>query len=337
MDSLAQFDIERRNSFRLSYTFFYCSMLIGLFCMVGLTSDIVKDITFPNYVWLDKITYYADPLIILFISCCITAYIAAQYFAYRPKSFKKLKASHPKANRLYLWFFFLLITFSIVFFAEFLSDLLKHAFDYSRLPIGDQKGEPFLMGAITGQLRLGNTACPSGSAIRQLFTLMTFILFLNQNLGTIFQNKMRKRFENESLKIDKLYKLHIRLFIVQLLFFLFVCFSRVYRGQHTFFDIGVSLGVGIYVYWLTSTVVLFLIIKKASIKTKLFMTDISYVSFIFLPLFFFYSRSAIVWTIGSAGIILTLCLIYLLYENDKDKKSIDKGISHDRGTRSFNS
>jgi hypothetical protein len=213
----------------------------------------------------------------------------------------------------------LLIVLVLILVSLFIELILKPSLHYVRPPLNYQKGESWLIKLLIGEdKREGLTSCPSGFALRQIFIYLTSLILLNQNPGTIFTKKKIEKFyflfKLDSQTLNYFQKHNLTVLILQSIFLLYIFFSRVYRGSHTLFDIGVSLGSGVYSYWVLFCA--FLKLKGIEIKH---IPDIHYVSFVFIPLIFFYSRSAVTWTALSFLIITFLAIMYMVPFSKKIK------------------
>ena len=168
---------------------------------------------------------------------------------------------------------------------------LKPAFNYTRpiplVPISEPPITEFVENKLLGGGTSGST--PSGFAMRQLLLLL---LGLNFAILKLKENKGEKR--------------HYFIISAFLTFTAIVIFSRVYRVSHTVFDIGIAFGVTAYLFWLIYTI----FVKLFDIQPRHFLTDMTGASFIFLPLFFFYSRSATQWTLASIIIFTILGFVH---------------------------
>ena len=309
---------ERRRCFRVSDPFFYVSILIALCAMVLFTRSACEQYHIPRLSILNSVTFVFDPLFLYAVSCLLLFW---QIHAF-------LTSSKMTTSKFWPIFWAFLSVVALALSGYLVADvLLKPVFQYDRSPISLQLGEPWLIKLFVGSYRTGLDSCPSGFVIRQVFVYLTCLLLLNQNLGTVFsKDKAQKLCELFSvLKIQQIGRIRLRnlsFFWIQTLILIFVVFSRIYRGTHTFFDVGVSIGSGTYVYWLM--VCSFLWFNKVECR---FLPDIEYVSLIFIPLCFFYSRSAVVWTVVAALIISFLGIMYIYPNKFPKRRNTQRGTS----------
>jgi len=208
---------------------FHWSNFIGLVLMAVFSYSGIQGYHFrePFLEWLSGPTYYLDPLaihiaIIILIASLVTLCMGSISL------FKKTT-------------YFLLVSCILVLVMmlefEFEKWLFKPIFDINRPPLNEQLPEGpitlFLYNfvGITGQV---GTSTPSGSVLRQMLLTMGFLL-LSQ------QQAFNTRFSG--LKSKSFYALFAILLAL-------VSFSRIYRGMHTFLDVGVAIGMGTMIFWL---------------------------------------------------------------------------------------
>jgi hypothetical protein len=135
---------------------------------------------------------------------------------------------------------------------------------------------------------------PSGFCLRQLWLLLVFVLFYEQLLeGSRDPKKnMVKR---------------VTFYGVGILIFCFIAYSRVFRQFHSFFDIGITIGLGTFFFWLAVVLPHSFVYKKVR-----HLADIIGVSFAYIPLFFFYSHSSFEWVTFSIFMYPSVAIIYAL-------------------------
>ncbi len=191
--------------------------------------------------------------------------------------------------------------------------LLKPAFNYTRTPSPEQLGEPWFTCYFTGSIRTGSDSCPSGFIVRQVYIYLSALLFINQNNGTLLTQSAANNFlrvarsYNSPDSIIKPSTFVNKVFLLlQTLSILYVCFVRIYRGAHTFFDIGVALGTATYSYW-----ILVCLVQWVARVDRKYIPDMHYISLFFIPLCFFYSKDAIKWTYTALTIIIILSVMYI--------------------------
>lgn len=333
--------IEQRRFIRVGDGLFYISILASLTLMITLTRPALQNYRCPHFYLLDTLTYLIDPLLLNAISLLLLAYSVYMCFAHK-KDLKQFQR--------YIWS--IAIPGIVVLLAYFLGDeLLKHVFVHERPPVEHQLGEPWLTRLVVPHERVGLTSCPSGFVFRQLFILLTCLLLCNQNPSTLVRSRRmdsfitilnqsyariksrlqgkepthirpHQRFDTicTTLKLDyehtaKIAFVNWCIILSQIFIFLFILFSRFYRGAHSLSDIGISLGSATYLFWIFVSILLW----KKQVDRR-FVPDMEYVSLVYLPLFYFYSMSAVVWICTAFVIISGLSLMYIYPSQFEDAK-----------------
>jgi len=210
---------------------FRISIVIGVLAILLLTR--FQNFYFPESSPIDNVTGFPllDPLLIHLYSGIILSLVIFW------GSFYSDKQKNPILNLLKAFgFTFLLVSF--IFLLEILLEeyWLKPAFFYNRPPQEYQKPDTWLTAYIESLMGWNSepgapTSTPSGFVMRQLF--LSFLLLIY----------------GETLKKASKLKKVLLVYGPALLFFLLVVFLRVWRGKHSFFDVGIAIGTGTLLFW----------------------------------------------------------------------------------------
>ena len=88
-------------------------------------------------------------------------------------------------------------------------------------------------------------------------------------------------------------------------FCIYVGLNRVVLGISTWFDLGITVGVSVYTFWILYA----LILRWRSPTERSRFLDVAGVSLVFLPVFFFLSGSKAYWVLGGVAIVTSLGLV----------------------------
>jgi len=167
------------------------------------------------------------------------------------------------------------------------------------------------------------TSAPSGFVLRQLFLMLLLFILAKGAFSSVSSRwEGRRRF----IRV-----VEHTLYVFNVLMFCWVAFSRVWRGAHTAFDIGISIAVGTLVFW----PVFFLAISlhKYVLKIKINHTrpgerelhiraacgEFVFPGLILLGFSFGLSHQSISWGVASAVILSIVGISYLL---DREHSSL---------------
>jgi hypothetical protein len=295
----------------------YASLLAGLLGMAALGNKYFHSRQFGRAHALDVATYWLDPFLCQLICMVLVAWLLVRFWLMR---------SVP-GRRPSLWIQALCLVM-IVFVVEIVLEtlVLKPTFHYARPP--NPLGEPWLASAVRHVQaafmgRSGNstgsneTSCPSGYALRQFwYLLLTFSCLRLRRPPT--EQSVEEMCPAETVQVEPMVPLagqNAWALALLLALSAFVLFSRVYRREHTLFDIGVTMGVASYSYWLVYSVVAVVVHGTSH---KVVLTDMGAASLLFLPIFFFYSGSAI-WSVAGILVILGILGITAYIVPDEDQ------------------
>lgn len=242
---------------------------------------------------LDKVTYWVDPLILHAISLALVALIIASWAGSRGGR------ARGTVRQCFLLVLIMLAVGCWLFFwyaAEAL--FLKPAFNCARLP--NPMSEPFLV----GRLRFyAGTSCPSGFVLRQMVLLL---------LGLLFASGATNDTTAKDCTRDFYWGLRSRrttgIIIVLAFMTAFVAFSRIYRGTHTWFDVGITIAASVYCFWL----VYFICALIANRMAEYLFRDLVAASAVYLPLFLFYSQSATPWVVATLVVFCFLGSVHYI-------------------------
>lgn len=267
---------------------FYPSLFIGFLLMVILSEKAFQQfpITRAQFPLLNFITrYILDVAVIQAVTTLILGYLLYKYLKY---------VSNVSSLVIIV---FLCSLFAVIFGLELAAEetFLKPSFHYGPPP--GSLPECFITSIVMkyfGLARNEGIVAPSGFVMRQTILLLLFLSLSHQ---------LRWREIVASRKLRRtLHVIHYGLFILVLLL-------RFYRGRHTFFDIGIAIGVTVVLYWYGVTCITFLLRDTA--ENRGFLADLlmplSCYSFAIL----FYCQETKWWMWTSVALWSLLGLLYL--------------------------
>jgi len=303
--------------------FFYLTIALSLCFMIVMAAQGVRDISFQRSSFIDNLTFWIDALGLQAIFVAVVSLVIG-LFIYRQSTNLILRREKTRGDprskvRTLLTNTAIRVAISIAvgFFvvillmvAEFALEekVFKPSFAVPRpgLALPDP---PFtrwvegLFGISRADVHDLTGGAPSGYVLRQWWLFLLFVVVVEQLLQELHDDRAR---------------VWIRAIAYVISFFtvLFIGFSRVYRGHHSIFDVGISFGLGTFFFWLVAILPDALVRKE----TK-YLTEIGGAAFAYLFLFFFYSQSSYRWVIGVLLTFTFLAITYLLASRRQSYRS----------------
>lgn len=277
--------------------FLYASLILGLIIMVILCLPNLQKFTLPRTPLWNKITKYPlDAGLIQLISALLLAWVIYKYplKIFAKKSFTAISS---------VLFVFLIMLVEIVMEKW----LFKPSLRYDRLL--DSLSEAFFTQFVLTILHMvgeKGTAAPSGFALRQMFLVLPFLI-LSQ------QEKWKSVFSTKATFV---------LYFLNILFFILVPLLRIYRGRHTLFDVGISIGIGTFIFWF------FIIIIQSLVKKREagYLEDLTGFSLIYIFSILFYCHNTTYWLLFSFLVILFLGTVYFFTHKIKNQHILNEKI-----------
>jgi membrane-associated phospholipid phosphatase len=260
---------------------FFGSLVTAVAFMAILASPLLRGSSIGSSTgFFAELTYYLDPFICHIIGWVIVAYLISRHLFY-----SNIWVDSTKKR----WLLGLTLP-AVILIGFFVLEqcVLKPSFAYPKS--ASSIGEPFLIDMIVRNLGYEPDSCPSGTVLRQAILLL---------LGLTFVCKRGKQNSEQKGILSAL-----SVFCL-LILTLFVAISRVYRGQHTVEDIGITLGVACYIYWLAYYTCGKLFSRLPERSTQ----SITAASCLMIPTFYLNSHDAHWWVI--VGVVL-FCFIGLV-------------------------
>lgn len=266
----------------LHSNFLYASLILGFVIMVILCLPKMQFFLPRTALWNWVTKYPLDAGLIQLFSVLLLVWVVYKYLF-------KISAKRPFSVIFSLLFVFLIMA------AEIAMEnwLLKPSLRYNR-PL-DSLGEGFFTSLLKALLVRGGeegTSAPSGFAMRQMFMILPFLL-LSQ------QKKWNDVFSTKATFL---------LYFFNISFLISIPLLRIYRGRHTLFDVGISVGVGTFIFWLVAII----IYSLAKERRKDYLEEFTGFSLIYLFSIFFYCHRATYWLLFCFLAVLFLGVIYFL-------------------------
>ncbi len=211
----------------LPLSFMRNSLLIGFLVMICLSNRELQNLSVPHHKIMDFVSYYFDTVMLQGFSILIVAWVISRFLSCKGMS---------RGAMSFVWA--LAILGCMMGFELILERIvLKPSFSYDRF---EQSVETAMVAFLNQGGHFGGeekTACPSGFALRQVILFLTFLLIHRQEeWHRLFEKRVSRALQKTLYPIN-----------VGLLFL--VPFLRVYWGRHHFFDIGMSIGIGVFTFW----------------------------------------------------------------------------------------
>jgi len=266
---------------------FHISFLFSFVIMMGLCLPPLQNLRFPRSNLLDGITYILDPSALQLFSVFLLIYVTYKYF-YKASSNAFLSALMP----------FIFVGTFLLFGALIEEYIFKSTFQYNRPE--NSMPEPWLTNFMfshifTHATRKG-TATPSGYAFRQTFILLMFLLLTQQKNWKNIMGIGRMFINTSSI-----------IYALNFTFLILVSLSRVYRGTHYLFDIGIGIGLGTFLFWVLTAFVCFLAHRE---KQREFLRDLSFHSITYTVTMLFFSQETVYWLGISWFFLVVIGLLY---------------------------
>ncbi len=288
----------------VSPLFFYMSIFAGLFFMILLASDErFKGQVFGRIDFLDKLTYWLDPTLINLLS--VVAVVVVATMSARARVHKTLRST---SERRAFFTGQALLTASLVIVLLYLGALLetwlKANFKPSLAPwtLPELPLHRYLFGFL-GQAE--DRGIPSGAYLRQWWLTLALVHFHEQ---LMIQSHIRRR--------PRVLR-SIAVLVACTVVFCIVAAVRAYRGWSTLFDVGISIGIGTFTFWLVV-----LLPKSRLMGRKEYITDLLGISFVFFT--FFVLLSADSWRWMLMALILYPVLAYSYATSSKPRRNYEK-------------
>jgi len=206
----------------------YFSFFSALLLLILLSSKFFQ-YSLPHNIFINRLTYILDPLILQLFSFLLLIILAFK-FIYKPD---KNEIAHKTSFLYYVLFLFILLFSEIIL--EFF--VLKPSFHFNR-PAKSMEESFFINFLIHNKLiknfisgKNGSSA-PSGFTLRQIFIFYSYLILHIQN--------------NKSINFKRIKNITISLYSILMVI---ICLSRIYRNAHSFFDIGLGIGIGTLIFW----------------------------------------------------------------------------------------
>lgn len=273
---------------RVKYEVFFFALLVAivsmlLLCLPGMQANLhgrARSLT-------DWITFLLDPLVLHIFGACAAGYLLFPIVS---------QLIHAR------WFAGLVSVLApllvLVLVLAFTETVLKPSFAYAR-PDGQLRLEaPVLSGWLGIDKPAAHDSCPSGSVVRQVFLFMLGLM--------CFPNFMQS---NDPAKPASFRQWIALLFL--LLTVVYVAFSRVYRGFHTVYDVGISLSVSCFTFWFAY----YLFALSFKRLPKGMTSGIVSAGCILFPTYIYYSQDAQWWAIITVVAFVIIGVSRTLLEN----------------------
>lgn len=257
----------------------YFSLFCSFVLMVFLTFKDFQNITFPRYEVIDSITYYLDAMVLQGLSMLLVAWVIYRYLIVQKES----------RTSSFFWTIGILIVMmgTLIILEKY---ILKPSFLYNRI---EESTETAVVAFVSNMLGLAGdkkTACPSGFTLRQVVLFLSFMLLHEQQVWP-------KIFEGRIVRALK-----TPFYVLNWAFLILIPFLRFYWRRHILFDIGLSIGIGVFLFW--SIAIITNIQIRRSKEAVQYLTDLVAPMFVFTFTIFLYTEHTLRW--------LILCWIILM-------------------------
>lgn len=262
--------------------FFYFSSFLGLiltFTLSLIFSRIKLGELFPHFpgpLWLDRLTYILDPFAIHFISLLFLCWLIFRIGQNQGWS---------KQESLIAC----LIPVAILIMSYLVGDkLFKPSFNYDRPFQYQNIYEPPITRLLQNLFGSGS-GVPSGFTMRQIVLYLTFLCSWRHPQSPLHTLGL------------KAYLIHF----LNILFVVLVPLLRIYRNAHSPFDVFMSIGTSIIIFWLIVVPLYALVFEKY----KNLIGRFAGIYLLFASLLIFYTQNAPRWIITTVLIVFLLAII----------------------------
>lgn len=259
----------------LLYISFFCSFIL----MVFLSTKDIQKITFPRYEVIDSITYYLDATVLQGLSMVLVAWVIYRYLIVQEVS---------RTSSFILTIGILTSMMVTIIILE--TYILKPCFLYNRIEKSTETAVTAFVAHMLGLAGDEKTSCPSGFTLRQVVLFLSFMLLHEQQVWS-------KIFEGRIVRALK-----IPFYILNWAFLILIPFLRFYWQRHILFDIGIAIGIGVFLFWSITILISIPIMRSKEV--------IQYLTYLVAPIFaftfiiFIYMENTLLW--------LMLCWIILM-------------------------
>jgi hypothetical protein len=286
---------------------FYSSLIAGFMVMVTLSAKPFQSIpiaqsSFPLLTFISK--YILDVVILQAASLCLLIYLAYKYYSAEFQSpiglIRVSSLSHTKIFIFFVLFFSALMTLECLFQLVF----LKRSFHYG-VPL-DAKSDTFITSYFLTVLRVEShegSSAPSGFAFMQTTILLLFLVLAHQKYwAEVICKKMN----------HILYGLFYSVFIL-------VLAIRIFRGRHSFFDVGIAVGAAVVLFWFFF-VSLNALVRRSSEGTRVIAEFLAPLATYGIAILF-YCQETKWWLWSFLAMFVALSLLYHLGPGDEEPAS----------------
>jgi len=305
---------------------FRSSVILALVCTMVLSREYFLNLRVPRVPTLDRLTgsLWLDPLAVHLYSgiLAIVLILIGKYW---------LRMSEHRGSLLQIVRVAVITTIifvAILGSAIVLTDYwLKPTFHYDRPSEEYRLPEPPFTETFNDLLNREPeadkpTSAPSGFVLRQLFLML--LLFILAQVTFLLLSSRLPRWRKAIIVLKSgFYSLNI-------LMFCWVAFSRVWRGNHTIFDVGISIAVGILIFWpsffLLASILRLIILKRRNLSSELgssialYSSEFVFPGLILLGFSFGLSNKPTSWGLASGVTLSILGLAYLLSHTNTTPK-----------------
>lgn len=257
----------------------YISLFCGFVLMVFLCIKDIQKITFPRSEVIDSITYYLDAMVLQGLSIVLVAWVIYRYLIVQEVS----------RTSSFIWTIGIL-TAMMVTLIILEKYILKPCFLYNRIEESTETAVVAFVSHILGLAEDEKTACPSGFTLRQVVLFLSFMLLHEQQAWP-------RIFEGKIVKVLK-----TPFYALNWTFLILIPFLRFYWQRHILFDIGMAIGIGVFLFW-SITIVVSIPIRKSKDAVQ-YLTDLVAPIFTFTFIVFLYMENTLRW--------LLLCWLILM-------------------------
>jgi len=290
---------------------FYVTLMSGLLFMGFLCSDSLIKFSFEQSALLNKLTFVLDVSLLQILSALGLIFVIKEYLFGRVSE-RKLLLSMGSVKRIVIITAILLVAFVLV--GEYASEhlILKPIFNKPRADTVkvETLEEPWLTSFLLEQIRPSSEGrqlgAPSGYCLRQWLMTLIFLLY--------FDKIVRRKTHRKKKILCSIAGYSICAFL-----FLFVAFSRVYRGAHSFFDVGIALGVGTFFFWF-----FYILPGSLLIRNDKYLRDLLGISLVYFGSFFYFSNSSYRWAYIAFFLYPFLGIFYFLSTHGFQRSKLSK-------------
>lgn len=275
----------------------YISLFCSFILMVFLSTKDIQKITFPRYEVIDSITYYLDAIVLQGLSMVLVAWVIYRYLIVQEVS---------RTSSFILTIGILTAMMVTIIILE--KYIFKPCFLYNRIEESTETAAVAFVANILGLAGDEKTACPSGFTLRQVVLFLSFMLLHEQQAWP-------KIFEGKGKIVGALKK---PFYVLNWAFLILIPFLRFYWQRHILFDIGIAIGIGVFLFW--SITILINIPITRSKKAVQYLTDLAAPIFVFTFTIFLYMEHTLGWLMLCWTILMISGFVYRkFYIRDGEK------------------